>query len=471
MRAFMPPMWCGVVFFFIFASEMLLLSQISVTMLEYKGFTRKCAKYGVCVFGAVALALGGCVASISSVYAQKVDKQIVCHIKGTVVDNPECRYLLLLPSGADSRITKCDTIPVGGDGRFSYTLRRRCNEPYELIAGNELSQHYVAVFIAENGTVNVTLYPFRSDRRPMITSQAPVNKEMLRVHDDYRSRFFEKLERERETLESTGKDYTPEMQELKEKWIKAADDKEREALWPLVDSLVQAGKEYTAEYLEVNRKYEEAMRMSAEYLLDYAAENRTLVGLYYLFNCAQSAKRHGDGYVQRVADVYNAHYAGLFVDNAMSGRMRNWIASLQIRVGGKFIDFTAPDVDGKEHRLSDEIKGKVALIDLWASWCGPCRRKSKSMIPLYETYKDKGFTVVGVARERDSDAAMRKAVQQDAYPWLNMLEIDDRIRLWERYGVGQSGGRTVLVDATGTILALDPTAEEVEAILQRSLVR
>lgn len=92
------------------------------------------------------------------------------------------------------------------------------------------------------------------------------------------------------------------------------------------------------------------------------------------------------------------------------------------------------------------------------------------MIPLYEAYKDKDFTVVGVARERDNDSAMRKAVQQDGYPWLNMLEIGDRTRLWERYGAGNAGGRTVLVDATGTILVLDPTAEEVEAILQRLLV-
>lgn len=72
----------------------------------------------MCVFGAIAFALGWCVAAISPVYAQKVEKRVVCQIEGTVVDNPGCRYLLLLPDGADWRITKCDTIPVDGDGRF-----------------------------------------------------------------------------------------------------------------------------------------------------------------------------------------------------------------------------------------------------------------------------------------------------------------------------------------------------------------
>ncbi len=48
-------------------------------------------------------------------------------------------------------------------------------------------------------------------------------------------------------------------------------------------------------------------------------------------------------------------------------------------------------------RLSDIIKGKVAVIDLWASWCMPCRAKAKAMIPIYEKYKDRGFEIVGVA--------------------------------------------------------------------------
>ena len=144
------------------------------------------------------------------------------------------------------------------------------------------------------------------------------------------------------------------------------------------------------------------------------------------------------------------------------------ISGNSINVGGRYIDFTAPDATGKEFKLSGLIEGKVALIDLWASWCGSCRVKSKSMISVYEKYKEKGFTVVGVARERNV-ADMVHAVEQDEYPWLNLVELEDREKIWQKYGVGNGGGKVFLIDKSGIILAVNPTAEEVITILEEQL--
>ena len=148
--------------------------------------------------------------------------------------------------------------------------------------------------------------------------------------------------------------------------------------------------------------------------------------------------------------------------------METWVQSLGIKVGGRYIDFTAPDLNGTKHTLSHEISGKIALIDLWASWCGPCRRTSKSMIPIYNAYKERGFTIVGVARENKREE-MQQAIAKDGYPWLNLLELSDENNIWSKYGVNYAGGITVLVDCDGTILAIKPTADEVERILKEKL--
>ena len=138
-------------------------------------------------------------------------------------------------------------------------------------------------------------------------------------------------------------------------------------------------------------------------------------------------------------------------------------------MGGRYFDFTAPDLSGTDHTLSAEIKGKVALIDLWGSWCGSCRWHSKALIPVYNKYRDRGFTIVGVAREFHDSRAMKKAIERDGYPWLNLLELDDRLGIWTKYGVGNAGGARFLVGSDGRILAINPDAAQVEAILENEL--
>lgn len=199
---------------------------------------------------------------------------------------------------------------------------------------------------------------------------------------------------------------------------------------------------------------------------EYIQSKPTLVGLYMLVK--QTRRMRDSDNSATYKNMYQKLYAGKFADNPMTDYMKNWMVNKEIKVGDKYFDFTAPDLTGKQHTLSKEIKGKVALIDFWASWCGPCRRASISMIPVYEAYKDKGFVIVGVARERDAER-MEKAIAKDKYPWLNLLELNDAGKIWERYGIGNAGGRTYLVDKNGKILAIHPTAEEVKAWLEKLL--
>lgn len=125
--------------------------------------------------------------------------------------------------------------------------------------------------------------------------------------------------------------------------------------------------------------------------------------------------------------------------------------------------------DGQAVPIAPLIRGKVALIDFWVSWCGSCRVHSKDMIPIYEKYKDKGFTLIAIARERNR-RAMDKAVEKDGYPWPSYLEpMDDANRVWARNGVRGGGGGMILIDRDGTILSTAYKASDLEPLIRKAL--
>ena len=124
-------------------------------------------------------------------------------------------------------------------------------------------------------------------------------------------------------------------------------------------------------------------------------------------------------------------------------------------------DFTLSTPEGKPISLSS-LKGKVVLIDFWASWCGPCRKENPNLVKLYEKYKDKGFTILSVSLDND-EAAWKKAIEADGLIWPN--HVSD-LKGWEStmtkvYGFN-SIPHTVLVNKEGKINGIGLRGEALE---------
>jgi len=113
-------------------------------------------------------------------------------------------------------------------------------------------------------------------------------------------------------------------------------------------------------------------------------------------------------------------------------------------------DFTLKDADGKTVHLAD-YKGKVVLLDFWATWCGPCRIEIPWFIDLERKNKDKGFAVLGVSMDDNG--------WEDVKPFLAQMKVNYRVVIGDddvskAYGGVEDLPTTFLIDRQGKIAAI-----------------
>jgi len=137
-----------------------------------------------------------------------------------------------------------------------------------------------------------------------------------------------------------------------------------------------------------------------------------------------------------------------------------FMAKAQVRAGDMAPEISLPDANGSMVNLST-FRGKVILIDFWASWCGPCRGANPGIIKLYNKYKVKGFEVFGVSIDAKKEAWLQ-AVSQDK---IEYTQVNDKAG-WnslvaEKYAVNQIP-TSFLLDKTGKIIAVDLEGKQLE---------
>ncbi|EHQ28066.1 TlpA disulfide reductase family protein [Mucilaginibacter paludis] len=119
--------------------------------------------------------------------------------------------------------------------------------------------------------------------------------------------------------------------------------------------------------------------------------------------------------------------------------------------------FTMNNVSGKPVSLAD-LKGKVVLIDFWASWCEPCRAESPNLKTQYKLYKDKGFEIISVSVDTDKKRWLA-AIEEDGLPWLQVSDLKGSNNAAARvYGVNGVPA-FFLIDREGKIIGKDLRGE------------
>jgi len=111
-------------------------------------------------------------------------------------------------------------------------------------------------------------------------------------------------------------------------------------------------------------------------------------------------------------------------------------------------DWQLNDVDGKLLRLSD-FKGKVVILDFWATWCPPCRREIPGFVSIQKKYADKGFTVIGVSVDEQGPSVVK--------PFMRLLEMNYPVvmgtpKIVVDYGGIEAIPTTFVIDRQGNVV-------------------
>ncbi len=148
------------------------------------------------------------------------------------------------------------------------------------------------------------------------------------------------------------------------------------------------------------------------------------------------------------------------------------LQELAKQIGPTVVGAIAPEInlatpDGNFLALSS-LRGKVVLIDFWASWCGPCRKENPAVKAIYEKYKERGFEIYGVSLDQNGDQ-WKAAIAKDGLTWKHVSDLKG----WKSSASGLYGVRSIpatfLLDKEGRIYKSGFRSHELEGLLNELL--
>ncbi|MDR2963166.1 MAG: AhpC/TSA family protein [Bacteroidales bacterium] len=222
---------------------------------------------------------------------------------------------------------------------------------------------------------------------------------------------------------------------------------------------VQKTQAYTQELAVKRAEVEELEQKRMNELVSFINHNATSLTTLGLINMVN---------IEEYPDVYENLATQLhltYPDNFLVQDFYKQVsARFFLKEGSVIPDIKLSDKNGKIVALSS-LRGKVVLLDFWASWCGPCRAEIPNIKQAYSTYHSKGFDVYSVSIDRTKDAWLQ-ALTALNMPWTNVFDASQEYA--SQFGVS-SIPFTILIDQQGKIIAKNVRGGALEQYLSQLL--
>ena len=323
----------------------------------------------------------------------------------------------------ENQAEKLDSAVVT-NGTFTFNGQLESPVIANIIALTTGNNHKMVECVVENGTIAV-------DMDNSKVSGTPQNEALMQIAN-------------------TVKDYKAYLRELYKEYLAAPTEEERKAVEAIYDSVVTI---YQAkEIAALENAYNE--------------NSDKVLGAYAFYQLVKSKRDVGSISSVQVDSIL-ATAAPVVKNFSLTTKVLDGMRNLEKTSVGK----TYTDLDLLEGeamtatKLSQHIDGKVALIDFWASWCGPCRAEIPNIAEMHKKYADKGVVVIGL-NVWDKPEAQQKTIETMNMTWLQLADTTKVAT--DTYGVNGIP-QIMLIGKDGTILARDLRGETIEAAIVEAL--